>query len=79
MADRFFDFQVYVIFGWEFCDNISYRFDDRCAVIGVFDYGKIEEVIKALELGRVCGVFIAAFIKRADSSIISAAEFSIDY
>lgn len=51
LADRFSDLQVYAISGWEFCDNTPYRLDDRCAVIGVSDYGKTEEVIKALELG----------------------------
>ena len=56
LADRFSDLQVYAISGWEFCDNTPYRLDDRCAVIGVSDYGKTEEVIKALELGRACGV-----------------------
>lgn len=79
LVDCFFDFQVYVIFGWEFCDNILYCFDDCCVVIGVFDYGKIEEVIKVLELGWVCGVFIVVFIKCVDSLIILAVEFSIDY
>ncbi|TNT15690.1 fructoselysine 6-phosphate deglycase, partial [Escherichia coli] len=34
---------------------------------------------KALELGRACGALTAAFTKRADSPITSAAEFSIDY
>lgn len=48
-------------------------------MIGVSDYGKTEEVIKALELGRACGALTAAFTKRADSPITSAAEFSIDY
>ena len=56
LADRFSDLQVYAISGWEFCDNTPYRLDDRCAVIGVSDYGKTEEVIKALELGRACGM-----------------------
>jgi len=56
LADRFSDLQVYAISGWEFCDNTPYRLDDRCAVIGVSDYGKTEEVIKALALGRACGV-----------------------
>ena len=79
LADRFSDLQVYAISGWEFCDNTPYRLDDRCAVIGVSDYGKTEEVIKALELGRACGALTAAFTKRADSPITSAAEFSIDY
>ncbi|STM17593.1 fructoselysine-6-P-deglycase [Escherichia coli] len=57
----FSDLQVYAISGWEFCDNTPYRLDDRCAVIGVSDYGKTEEVIKALELGRACGALTAAF------------------
>ena len=48
-------------------------------MIGVSDYGKTEEVIKALELGRACGALTAAFTKRADSPITSVAEFSIDY
>ena len=76
LADRFSDLQVYAISGWEFCDNTPYRLDDRCAVIGVSDYGKTEEVIKALELGRACGALTAAFTKRADSPITSAAELS---
>ncbi len=79
LADRFSDLQVYAISGWEFCDNTPYRLDDRCAVIGVSGSGKTEEVIKALELGRACGALTAAFTKRADSPITSAAEFSIDY
>lgn len=69
LADRFSDLQVYAISGWEFCDNTPYRLDDRCAVIGVSDYGKTEEVIKALELGRACGALTAAFTKRADSRL----------
>ena len=52
LADRFSDLQVYAISGWEFCDNTPYRLDDRCAVIGVSDYGKTEEVIKSTLLYR---------------------------
>ena len=44
LADRFSDLQVYAISGWEFCDNTPYRLDNRCAVIGVSDYGKTDEV-----------------------------------
>ena len=76
LADHFFRSSGHAaISGWEFCDNTPYRLDDRCAVIGVSDYGKTE-VIKALELGRACGALTAAFTKRADSPITSAAEFS---
>lgn len=77
LADRFSDLQVYAISGWEFCDNTPYRLDDRCAVIGVSDYGKTEEVIKALELGRACGALTAAFTKRADSPITSRRNLAL--
>ena len=74
LADRYSDLQVYAISGWEFCDNTPHRLDNRCAVIGVSDYGKTEEVIKALELGRACGALTAAFTKKPDSPITVPVE-----
>ncbi len=65
--------------GWEFCDNTPHRLDNRCAVIGVSDYGKTEEVIKALELGRACGALTAAFTKKPDSPITVPVEYVVDY
>ena len=63
LADRYSDLQVYAMSGWEFCDNTPHRLDNRCAVIGVSDYGKTEEVIKALELGRACGALTLPLLK----------------
>ncbi|PUZ08252.1 fructoselysine 6-phosphate deglycase, partial [Cronobacter sakazakii] len=55
LADRYSSLQVYALSGWEFCDNTPHRLDAKCAGIGVSDYGKTEEVIKALGLGAARG------------------------
>ena len=70
---------MYALSGWEFCDNTPHRLDSRCAVIGVSDYGKTEEVIKALELGAACGALTAAFTKRPDSPVTQVAEHVVAY
>ncbi len=79
LADRFSGLQVYALSGWEFCDNTPHRLDSRCAVIGVSDYGKTEEVIQALELGAACGALTAAFTKRTDSPVNQAAQHVVAY
>ncbi|CCJ99848.1 Fructoselysine 6-phosphate deglycase (EC 3.5.-.-) [Cronobacter malonaticus 507] len=79
LADRYSSLQVYALSGWEFCDNTPHRLDAKCAVVGVSDYGKTEEVIKALELGAACGALTAAFTKRPDSPIVQAAEHVVAY
>ncbi|WP_411752052.1 fructoselysine 6-phosphate deglycase [Serratia sp. (in: enterobacteria)] len=79
LVDRFSSLQCYAYSGWEFCDNTPHRLDERCAVIGVSDYGKTEEVIKALELAGSRGALTAAITKRSDSPIASVAEHLVAY
>src|SRR5476649_611383 len=79
LVDRFSSLQCFAYSGWEFCDNTPKRLDDKCAVIGVSDYGKTEEVINALALGRSCGALTVALTKRDDSPIAGAADYLIAY
>ncbi|WP_410013245.1 fructoselysine 6-phosphate deglycase [Sodalis sp. C49] len=79
LVDRFSSLQCFAYSGWEFCDNTPQRLDARCAVIGVSDYGKTEEVIQALGIARGRGALTAAITKRADSPIASAADHLIAY
>lgn len=79
LVDRYSGLQCMAYSGWEFCDNTPHRLDERCAVIGVSDYGKTEEVIQALRLAGERGAMTAAFTKRADSPITQVAEQVVAY
>jgi fructoselysine 6-phosphate deglycase len=79
LVDRYSGLQCMAYSGWEFLDNTPHRLDERCAVIGVSDYGKTEEVIQSLRMARERGALTAAFTKRPDSPITQVAEHVVAY
>src|SRR5579875_3680014 len=52
---------------------------NRCAVIGVSDYGRTEEVIQALEMARERGALTVSVTKRKENPIAATGDYVISY
>lgn len=79
LFDRYSCIQSYAYSAWEFCDNTPFRLDSKCAVIGVSDSGKTEEVIQALELAKTRGAMTVSVTKKADAPLALVGEYGIAY
>jgi fructoselysine 6-phosphate deglycase len=79
LFDQYSIIQSEAYSGWEFLDNPPFNLNNRCAVIGISDSGKTEEVVKSIEMANSCGALTLAITKEAENPIASVGEYFIAY
>ena len=80
MAERYSEIQCFAYSAQEFIDNPPYKLDDKCAVIGISDYGKTPEVIASVKKGIDAGSLTIVFTSKDSNPIAKiGAEHVIAY
>jgi len=66
--------------GWDFLDTNPAHIDEKTLLIGVSHYGKTEEVVDSLALGRKRGAMTIAVTRDASGTpLVDAAEYVVGY